>query len=69
MVHTKRIGEYCTYLKQYVSVVYRYYPDGTSTKSCENIACGNTDCRLSSGFQGDRSKGKDFLGQPGQTGD
>jgi hypothetical protein len=66
MISDKRIGEYCNYVKQYVAVKFRYLPDGSSSRSCENSACGNSRCNLCDSFQGDRSQGKDFLGQPNQ---
>ncbi|HBQ46619.1 MAG TPA: hypothetical protein DD737_06020 [Ruminococcaceae bacterium] len=64
MVHEKRIGEYCNYLKQFVPVRYRYFPDSSSEKTCENSTCGNSRCCLCDSFTGNRDTGKDFLGQP-----
>ena len=67
MIHEKRIGEYCTFLKQYVPVRYYYPPNGDPTKNCENSTiCGNSECILSAEFKGDKHKGKNFLGQPGK---
>lgn len=66
MIHEKTMGEYCGYLNKYVPIRIKYLPDSSALKSCENSTCGNKDCNLCDSFTGDRSKGKNFLGQPHQ---
>jgi hypothetical protein len=56
MINVKRMGEFCEFVKQYVPIVIKYFPDGSSSKSCESSACGNPECSLSNNFRGN---GKD----------
>lgn len=64
MIDDKRIGEYCTFAKRYVPITTKYFPNGTSSKSCENSACGNPECNLSDNFRENKTHGKNALGQP-----
>ncbi len=66
MSNEKRIGKYCTFVKRYVPIQFSYFPDGSSSKTCENSACGNSKCCLCDNFSGKKGEGKDCLGQPNQ---
>lgn len=63
MIDDKRMGEYCEFVKQYVPIEVKYLADGSASKSCENSACGNPNCSLSSNFEGDNKHGEDALGK------
>lgn len=66
MTNEKRIGKYCTFVKRYVPIQFIYSPDGSSSKICEDSACGNAKCCLCDSFAGNKGNGKDSLGLPNQ---
>lgn len=66
MIHEKRMGEYCNFVKRFVPIEIKYPPDGPAQKSCENSACGNSQCCLCDQFTGDESQSVNFLGEPKQ---
>jgi len=65
LIDVKRMGEFCEFSKQYVPIVIRYFRNGSSSKSCENSACGNPECSLSGNFKGNIETGKAAPGKPG----
>lgn len=64
MIDDKRMGEYCEFAKRYVPIVIKYFPDGSSSRSCEESACGNPECSLSACFRESLKCEKGAPGKP-----